>query len=470
MTIENFRRRHVAAAISATVVALASGNAMGAAFALQESSASGLGNAYAGGAARVDDAGTVWSNPAGMWKLDRMQLVLGIGIITPSIKFSDEGSLPAAFQPLGNTGGDAGGTNFVPNAYFVVPINKQFSFGVGVTAPFGLKTEYNSDWLGRFQGVKSEVKTVNVNPALSWRATDTLAFGLGVDWQRIDATFTSQVNYSAGLGQAAQTAAQQGLIPAALVPVIIGATPGLEASSSVKGDDSAWGWNIGVLYDVSPSTQIGAHYRSSLKYHIDGNVSFGTPALPVLPPALAPVVGQLAGAVNAQLANGGVKSNIELPDIVNASIFHRFDNKWDLMADVQWTRWSTITDLTFTRTTGSVLQSTPENFDDAWRVSVGANYRYNDSWLFRGGLAWDQTPVNTADRTVRLPDEDRFWFSIGAQYRISNNLRVDGGFTYIMANKANINQNAGSTAAYGLVLGKYDANVTIFGAQFDYSF
>jgi len=341
---------------------------------------------------------------------------------------------------------------------------------VGVTAPFGLKTEYNSDWLGRFQGVKSEVKTVNVNPALSWRATDTLAFGLGVDWQRIDATFTSQVNYSAGLGQAAQTAAQQGLIPAALVPVIIGATPGLEASSSVKGDDSAWGWNIGVLYDVSPSTQIGAHYRSSLKYHIDGNVSFGTPALPVLPPALAPVVGQLAGAVNAQLANGGVKSNIELPDIVNASIFHRFDNKWDLMADVQWTRWSTITDLTFTRTTGSVLQSTPENFDDAWRVSVGANYRYNDSWLFRGGLAWDQTPVNTADRTVRLPDEDRFWFSIGAQYRISNNLRVDGGFTYIMANKANINQNAGSTAAYGLVLGKYDANVTIFGAQFDYSF
>jgi|KBSMisStaDraftv2_1062788.scaffolds.fasta_scaffold10875_5 long-chain fatty acid transport protein len=470
MTIENFRRRHVAAAISATVVALASGNAMGAAFALQESSASGLGNAYAGGAARVDDAGTVWSNPAGMWKLDRMQLVLGIGIITPSIKFSDEGSERAAFQTLGNTGGDAGGTNYVPNAYFVVPINKQFSFGVGVTAPFGLKTEYNSDWLGRFQGVKSEVKTVNVNPALSWRATDTLAFGLGVDWQRIDATFTSQVNYSAGLGQAAQTAAQQGLIPAALVPVIIGATPGLEASSSVKGDDSAWGWNIGVLYDVSPSTQIGAHYRSSLKYHIDGNVSFGTPALPVLPPALAPVVGQLAGAVNAQLANGGVKSNIELPDIVNASIFHRFDNKWDLMADVQWTRWSTITDLTFTRTTGSVLQSTPENFDDAWRVSVGANYRYNDSWLFRGGLAWDQTPVNTADRTVRLPDEDRFWFSIGAQYRISNNLRVDGGFTYIMANKANINQNAGSTAAYGLVLGKYDANVTIFGAQFDYSF
>ncbi len=470
MKRNTFRRARVAAAVGAAGLSLAAAQVQGAGFALQESSASGLGNAFAGGAAAAEDAATVWSNPAGMSRFDRMQLVLGLDFVTPSFKFKDDGSLPAAFQPLGGSGGDAGSVNYVPNAYFVVPLNKQFSFGVGVSAPFGLVTEYDQDWIGRFQGVKSDVKTINVNPALSWRINDQFALGFGVDWQKIDATFTSQVNYSAGLGQAAQMAAQQGLIPASLVPTIIASTPGLEAHSSVDGDDSAWGWNIGVLWDATPSTRVGAHYRSAIKYHLTGNVGFDYPELPTLPPTLAPVVAQLAAGVNAQLANGGTTVDIKLPDIVNASVFTKLNDRWDLMGDVQWTHWSTVKDLTFVRTTGSVLQSTPENFDDAWRVAVGANYHYNDQWMFRGGLSWDQTPVNTTDRTVRLPDDDRFWLSLGAQYKMNPNLKFDAGFTYIWVDNPDINQNAGSTAAYGLVKGHYDTNVTIFGLQMAYSF
>ena len=140
------------------------------------------------------------------------------------------------------------------------------------------------------------------------------------------------------------------------------------------------------------------------------------------------------------------------------------------MADVQWTRWSTIKDLTFVRTTGAVLSSTPENFDDSWRVSVGTNYHYNDQWMFRGGLAWDQTPVNNTDRTPRLPDGDRFWLAAGAQYKLNGNWRFDGGFSYIWVNSPDINQNAGSTPQFGLVKGHYDANVWIFGVQAEYTF
>lgn len=470
MMTRNFRRARVAAAVGAAGFALAAGHALSAGFALQESSGSGVGNAFSGGAAAAEDASTIWSNPAGMSKLDRMQMVLGLDIVTPSFKFRDGGSAAAAFQPLGGTGGDAGSVNYVPNAYFAVPINKQFSFGVGMSAPFGLVTEYDQDWIGRFQGVKSDIKTINVNPAMSWRVNDQFSIGAGVSWQKIDATFTSQVNYSAALAQAAGIAAAQGLIPAALVPTIIAATPGLESHTDVSGDDSAWGWNIGMLYDITPSTRIGAHYRSSIKYRITGNVSIDNPALPTLPPALAPVVGLLANNVNAVLANGGIYADVKLPDIVNVSLFSKIDPKWDVMGDVQFTRWSTIKDLTFVRTTGAVLQSTPENFDDAWRVSVGANYHYNDQWMFRGGFAWDQTPVNTTDRTVRLPDDDRYWFSIGAQYKWNSNLKFDGGFTYIYANKADISQNAGSQAASGFVKGNYDVSATIFALQMTYTF
>jgi len=463
-------RTRVAAAIGGLVVSLAAGHALGAGFALQENSGSGIGNAFAGGAASAEDASTLWANPAGMARLTSPQIAGAVHLITPVFKFRDDGSQPAAFQALGGTGGDAGSLNVVPNLYAVMPLNAQWSVGVGVNAPFGLVTEYDSDWLGRFQGIKSDIKTINVNPSVSWRVTNTFAVGVGVNWQRVDAELTQRFNYSAALGSGAGQAAAAGLIPASLVPTIVAATPGLESDVKVEGDDSAWGWNIGFLWDATPQTRIGAHYRSSLKYDVTGNVNFGNPALPTLPPALAPVVATIATGVNAQLANSGIKADLELPDVANLSIFHRLNDRWDVMADLQFTRWSTFKELKFVRSTGVVLSTTPENFDDAWRVSAGATYHWNDAWSFRGGLAWDQSPVNNADRTVRLPDEDRVWIAVGAQYRFNRNLAVDAGFVYIDVQNSDINQNAGSTALNGLVKGHYDANVTIFSAQLTYTF
>jgi long-chain fatty acid transport protein len=392
MQTGTIKRTRIATAIGATLLSFASGQALGAAFALQENSGSAIGNAFAGGAASAEDVSTLWSNPAGLSRLGGPQAALAVHLVRPSFKFRDDGSAPAAFQPLGGTGGDAGDLNVIPNLYIAMPINSQISIGVGVNAPFGLVTEYDDNWLGRFQGIKSDIKTINVNPSLSWRVSNTFAVG------------------------------------------------------------------------------VGAHYRSSIKYDVAANVNFDNPALPTLPPALAPVVGQLATGVNAVLANGGVTADIELPDIANVSVFHRLNDRWDLMADAQFTRWSTFKELKFVRTTGALLSNTPENFDDAWRLSVGATYHWNDMWSFRGGLAWDQTPVNTPDRTPRLPDEDRVWIAVGAQYKFNRNLAVDAGFVYIPVKSPDINQNAGSTAANGLIKGTYDANVTIFSAQLTYSF
>ena len=151
-------------------------------------------------------------------------------------------------------------------------------------------------------------------------------------------------------------------------------------------------------------------------------------------------------------------------------MFHRLNERVDLMADLQYTRWSVFKELTFVRTTGELLTSTPENFDDAWRVPVGATYHWNDAWSFRGGLAFDQSPVNTQDRTPRLPDGDRVWIAIGAQYKLNRNLALDAGYVYIPVKNPDIAQNDGSTAANGLIKGRYDANVNIFSAQITYSF
>ena len=226
-----------------------------------------------------------------------------------------------------------------------------------------------------------------------------------------------------------------------------------------------------MLWDLSPTTRIGASYRSEIKYDVRGNASFDNPTVTV-PPALAPVVGLLTTGINTSfLYNSGVKSDITLPAIVNVSFFSTINPRWDIMADVQWTGWSSIKDLTFDRTDGTgQLSTTPENFDDVWRVSVGANYRHSDRWLFRGGIAYDQSPVNTHDRTPRLPDEDRWWLSFGAQYKWNPNLKFDAGFTYITSKNASISQNAGDPGRYGLLQGDYDAYTTIFSVQATYTF
>ena len=461
-----FRRTRVAAAVTGAAVVLAAPLAQGAAFALQENNASGLGNAYAGGAAIAEDASTVWANPAGMSRLKQREAVQAIHFIVPSNKFSDDGSQPALNQPLGtSSGGDAGGLNVIPNLYLVVPYSQQLAFGLGVNVPFGLTTEYDDGWIGRYHGIKSQVKTINVQPTVSWKVNDQLSLGLGIDFQWIDARLTSDANYSAAIAQGAQQAAAAGLIPAAAIPGILASTRGLDSRVTVKGDDTAWGFNVGALYEFNPGTRAGIHYRSRLKYDVRGDVDFNHPALPALPPALAPAINAIANGVNRALFNGDVHADIELPPIANVSFFHRINDRWDIMADLQWTGWSTLKDLTFVRNEGPVLATTPENFDDVWRVSVGANYRMDDRWMLRGGIAYDESPVNDVDRTPRLPDSDRTWLSFGAQYKYSDKLIIDGGATYIFVKDATINTNAGSTAQFGLLKGNYESNVWIVSVQ-----
>jgi long-chain fatty acid transport protein len=459
--------------MGAAVLSLSAGQALGAGFALQEQNASGLGHAYAGGAAAAEDVSTIFYNPAGLVRLRTTQAVVAGNVICPSVKFRDSGSQPAsALQPLGGTGGDAGSCAFVPNLYVGIPFTDKWSFGLGINVPFGLMTEYDSDWLGRFQAVKSKLETVNVNPVLSWEPTKNLTVGGGVSWQHLKATLTSKVNYAGLFAQGVGGLVAAGQLPAAAAPVLIGSAAGLESGADVSGRDSGWGWNVGVLWQANEQTRFGAAYRSKIKYDVGGSVNFSNPTASSLGPLgpLAPVGAAIVNGVNAALASGDIKLDIEMPDTANVSIFHQFNNKWDLMADVQYTGWSSIQELKIVRSTGAVLSTTPENFRDTWRVSVGANYRYSDTWIFRGGLAYDQSPVTDAEhRTPRLPDDDRTWIALGAQYKFSPSIAIDLAWAYIFVRDPGINRNEGNTAANGLISGTYKNNVNIVGLQLTYT-
>jgi len=455
-------------ALAAALVSSIGGGpaAQAAGFQLNESSASGLGNAFAGGAAAAEDASTLWSNVAGLSRLRGRQAVLALHLITPTIRFKDGGSLAAPGQPvLGTLGGDAGGLNVVPNAYLVLPLSPALTAGVGFTAPWGLVTEYDRSWIGRFQATRSSIQTLNINPGIAWQLSPGVSLGLGLNAQRMLAEFNNQVNYSGALLQAAGAA---GLAPAT-IGALATATAGLESRASVKGSDNAWGWNIGALWALDAGSRVGLHYRSAVTYTIAGQVAFSHPALPAIAnPALAGAAAGLDAALKASvLADGAVHSRVKLPAIVNLSYVGGLGPRWTLMADAQWTQWSTIQELAFIRADGTVLQRTPEAFKDSWKLALGVNYRPGGAWLWRGGLAFDQTPVRDAYRTPRLPDAHRTWLAGGVQRALGPTMTLDLGAAYLFARRAGIDSSVHLPASQGagVLRGRYDNHTVIVSGQ-----
>jgi long-chain fatty acid transport protein len=448
------------------VLGCVSSSAFASGFALLEQSSSRLGSAFAGTAAAADDASTIFYNPAGLAKLQETQfLVVASGILISS-EFSNSGSQAALGQSLGNEGGDAGDWNAVPAAYLAVPLNEQFVFGFGVNAPFGLKLEYGDGWMGRFQASKSEIKTYNFNPSLSWRASEQLSFGIGANYQRIQAELTNAVNYTAVVAQALQARVAAGTLPAAAVPGLIAANAGLQGNTGVRGDDAAWGFDVGMLYEFTPDTRVGLSYRSKLDYTVEGSVQFA-------PPTAANPVGAaiIAGvsAPGAQLASGPASVDLELPDSAIASLYHRM-GKVELLADVAWTGWSSIQELRIVRDNGALLSLTPERWEDTWRYALGGAYQLNDAWKLRAGVAYDETNVPDSTRTARLPDSDRTWVALGAQWNPGGSFVVDVGYAHLFTDDGPLNQNDGSTTARGLLLGEQQSDIDIVSAQLSYKF
>jgi long-chain fatty acid transport protein len=312
-------------------------------------------------AASAEDASTIFFNPAGMSRLNGKQVVVAGHAITPSAKFSDNGSTAAALQPsVGGTGGDAGGLAFVPNAYFAMELNPKVRIGLGVNAPFGLQTEYDSNWMGRFQAIKSKIETVNLNPSVSFQATDRLSLGAGLNYQHIKGELTSAVNYSAAAFQAGG---------APLLTAVGG--PGKEGLVTISGSDSAWGFNLGALMQLNDRTRIGAAYRSTIKYTLAGTVAFtGVPA---------------AIASSPTLQNGDVTLAITMPDSFSVSGVHKLSDSYEVMADATWTGWSVFEQLKIDRTSGANVQTVQEKWKDTWRVSAGASHHYNERMTVRAG-------------------------------------------------------------------------------------
>jgi long-chain fatty acid transport protein len=436
-------------------------------FALLEQSASRLGSAFSGTAAIADDATTVYFNVAGMTQLKSVEAIAIASGIEITSELTNTSSTAAFGQPLGGNGGDAGDWNFVPSAYLAAPVTDKLALGIAVNAPFGLKLEYEDGWSGRFQALNSEIKTINFNPSAAYRISEQFSVGAGVSYQRLEAELTSAVNYSAIVAAGVQQLVAAGRLPLGAAPGVIAANVGLEGDTRVRGDDEAWGFNVGLLFDLSDSTRLGLSYRSSIEYTVRGTVNFSPPT------SSNPIGAGIITAVSAsgaQFSSGPVSVELEVPDNAIFSVRQRVGDKLELMADIAWTGWSSVQELRVVRDTGAVVSLTPEKWEDVYRYAIGAAYALNDRFTLRAGIAYDETPVPDETRTPRLPDPDRTWTAIGLRYQPSPPLIIDFGYAHLFSDDVPIDQDNGNALAFGRITGDQGSDIDIVAMQLIYRF
>ena len=433
------KQLYLGCAISASVLSSA---AYGAGFALIEHSASGMGNAFAGGAASAEDASTVFFNPAGMMVLPRDQVMGAFHIIRPTADYIEKGSVRGGIfsdQALeGDTNVDGGEHAIVPNFYYVQGFTDKVKIGFGVNVPFGLGVKYDDDWIGRYHAVESELKTVNFNPAIAMTVSESVAVGFGLNLQLAEVILSSAIDFGSLLGFPQQY-------------------DGFAYLEGDNGDSPGWGWNAGLMYQASESTRIGVAYRSEVEHDVDGTADFTVPSAANSYPQ------------NANLfVDTGLSASVTFPQSLSFSVFHGMGDL-ALMGDITWTGWSSFEELRIEYDNADQADSvTTEAWEDTLRIAFGLNYRTYPDWLLRAGVAYDQTPIpNKERRTPRIPGNDRLWFSVGLGHRLNKAMNIDVGYSHLRISNAEIHNELESSLSVlnATVVGEYEADVDIVSAQ-----
>ncbi|VVP86696.1 Putative outer membrane protein [Pseudomonas fluorescens] len=410
-------------------VVLVSSNVFAGGFALNEQSISGMGSGFAGRSSSAEDASTIYGNPAGMARLKREQVSVGAATLFAK---SDISRTRSTFG--GNEDGDMVPTTTVPMGYYVKPIDDHWAFGVGFYVPFGLITDYGSGFAGRYYANKSEVTTLTFQPTISYAFNEKVSIGFGPTINRISGEIS-------------------GMVPNPLSP---GRNDGKLKST---GDDSALGFNAGVLVQATDQTRLGLTYHSKVSYHLDAKTK--------VTDGIFSVLGVSGRSYDASL-------DVDTPESVDVSVTHQFNNDWTLYVGSTWTRWSRFKELTIENSglppllsgqLGTISEE--QNWHDTWAHAIGAAYQLNNQWVLRAGFSVDQSPANNTNRGPRIPTGDRKVLSFGAGWTPVENVTIDLAYSYLWEESVEVNDTSASRDAYSA---RYKNSASGLGTSVSYRF
>jgi long-chain fatty acid transport protein len=364
-----------------------------------------LGNCGAGSAAAAEDASTVFHNPAGMARI-RDGFVQQVDAIDVNLDFDDRGTRGATgLRPGGGDGRHAGGVAPVAALFGVTHLSDEVAIGVGLTSPFGLTTDYGETWVGRYHSTQSSLRTLDLSPCVAWRASGSFAVGAGIDLQWASAELSNAVDF----GSVAEDEFGEDLAHS------LGLRAGKDdGRATLRGDSFGVGGTAGLLWQPDACTRVGLTYRSAVHHELDGEAHF------VLPRDAQRL--RLGG----YFLDTGAAAEISMPETVSLGFVRSVQRDVDVLAGVDWTRWSRFDTLDVDFDNPKQEDSSqPQRWHDTFRPAAGLTWRADERWTLRTGAAWDPSTVSDSDRRPRAPDAPRLSVSAGVGYRISEFASID---------------------------------------------
>lgn len=446
------------ASIAAPSLVAASNVAQGSGFALREQSGTAMGNAFAGATAGADDISYMFFNPAGLTRHSGNQANLSVTYISPQSELeSSSGSNVLGGTISGiSTMDDVGVNAPLPANYGFFDLHPDFKAAIAINVPFGLETDYDDGWVGRYHALNSELLTVDINPAVAYRVNDWLSLGAGIQVNYIDVSLSNAVDF--GTIAFAQTAGALGV-------------PGQQDGQvKVEGDDVGYGFNFGAMVEPAPGTRFGFGYRSKIVHEIEGEAKFLLDGSGTAATLQAAAIGM---GDPAPFIDTGAHVTATLPETASIGVYHEIDDQLAVMGEAAWTRWSQFYQLLISfDNPGQPASFTETRYKNTWFLAVGATYKWTDTWTFRVGAAYDESPIPDETRTPRIPGEDRVWTSFGADYTPFPQLTVGLSYTHVFVEDPSVNLSAsdqGNTFR-GSLSAQYKGAVDLFALQATYRF
>ncbi|HHF3917228.1 TPA: porin [Haemophilus influenzae] len=440
----------------ATAMLLAAGGANAAAFQLAEVSTSGLGRAYAGEAAIADNASVVATNPALMSLFKTAQFSTGGVYVDSRINMNgDVASSVTSTIMITTKNGSASARNvvpgaFVPNLYFVAPVNDKLAVGAGMNVNFGLKSEYGDSYDAGIFGGKTDLTAINLNLSGAYRVTEGLSLGLGVNAVYAKA----QVERNAGIITDSVKIAQDALKVVKPKTVIPDYLTSKDKSVVSLQDRAAWGfgWNAGVMYQFNEANRIG------LAYHSKVDIDF---------------TDRTATSLESEVIEAGKKGDLTLtlPDYLELSGFHQLTDKFAVHYSYKYTHWSRLTKLHASFEDGKKAFDKELQYSNNSRVALGASYNLDEKLTLRAGIAYDQA-ASRHHRSAAIPDTNRTWYSLGTTYKFTPNLSVDLGYAYLKGKKVHFKEVQKVADGQIITTANYtsQAHANLYGLNLNYSF
>mgnify|MGYP004505594837 CR=1 FL=1 len=431
-TVKHFTLKLAAAA---TLSAALSSAAVAGGFMLTEQSVAGLGRAYAGAGIVGDDLSAVWYNPAGMSLLSGTAVQMGAVVADLDLEVTTNESATFGQHKASKENGRKHGVP-VPNMYMVHQIKDDMWFGLGITVPFGMATEYDNNWAAADKGMNAEVKVFDINPNVAFNLTDTLSFGAGVSLQYVTAQFEQRQALNVNYPQAGNVRVR------------------------LNADGWAWGGNLGFMWQPTETVRIGLAYRSQVNHKADGYLKTDLTTLQT----------DRTYATTSLKSNDG-HAEMSAPHVITLTGTWKATDALRLSGLARWTNWSSFDTLPISGSSMEQLTRKKKieaeyHWKDSWLFTVGADYDINDEFTVRGGVGYEISPVDDDKyRSATIPDTDRLWLSMGATWHASKNLQSDFGIAYLKG-IGNKDLYTGNTKV--AEFDKLDA--ILWGAQFVYKF